>query len=76
MEVCFAVWMVGSCLAVSGHEVLVWTDLYSRTLFVILYIAKGLASTVLCSRVEGGDQGRPRYFPAVVMEYVPCCPVY
>ena len=53
------VWVVGSCLAVSGHEVLpCWLGLMSKRLFVILYMVESLASAVLCSR-----RGPPSEWP-------------
>ena len=63
------VWVVGSCLAVSGLEVLIRIYVYET---IILYIVESLAS-VLCCRV--GQEGRPRYFPIIIMDHKPCCSV-
>ena len=53
------VWVVGSCLAVSGYQVLM-----SIRLLVILYMVQNLASALLCSRV-GQERAEAKVDPDV-----------
>ena len=54
------VWVVGSCLAVSGYEVLIGIDVY----MVILYSVQSLASALLWSRV-GQERAEAKVHPDV-----------
>ena len=53
------VWVVGSCLAVSGHEVLM-----SKRLLVILYMVVSLVSALFCSKV-GQERAEAKVDPDV-----------
>ena len=70
------VWVVGSCLAVSGHEVLVGIDVYMR-LFVILHMVKirSEPSSVLGLARRGQRPRWSRCFPAIIVDHEPCCPM-
>ena len=56
------VWVVGTCLAVSGHEVLVGIDVQEIVCY-FLYMVVSLAS-VLCSRV-GQERAEAKVDPDV-----------
>ena len=45
------VWVVGSCLAMSGHQVLVGIDVYREIVCYFIHGGISLASALLCSRV-------------------------
>ena len=68
--------VVGSCLAVSGYEVLIGIDVYKIVGYFVQYAKSGLSPALgQCWPVEGRGQGASICLPAVIVGHESCCPV-
>ena len=68
------VWVVGSCVAVSGLEVLVGVDVEEIVCNFVHGGNSGLSPPLFYGwPAEDRGQGRSRCFPAVIMDHKPCC---
>ena len=70
------VWVVGSCLAVSGYEVLIGVDVYKIVGNFVQCAKSGLSPPLVQGWPgEGRGQGASRCLPAVIVGHESCCPV-
>ena len=67
------VWVVGSCLAVSGYEVLIGIDVYKIVGYFVQCAKSGLSPPLVQGWPgEGRGQGASRCLPAVIVGHESC----